>query len=188
MLFVGIDSVEINRIEKAMKNPRFCQRVFGEAENSLLAMRGFSAESAAACFCAKEAFSKAMGTGIRGFRLSEVELLRNDVGAPFLQLSGNALKIAREKGTAVFRKRDTYTGTSYCDRYSGEGGGIRMKVFSASQSRELEERAVASGISYSELMENAGAAAVRFLMKKYSIKGKRLSSSVEKEITEGTAL
>lgn len=49
-----------------------------------------------------------------------------------------------------------------------------MKVFSASQSRELEERAVASGISYSELMENAGAAAVRFLMKKYSIKGKKI--------------
>ena len=98
MLFVGIDSVEINRIEKAMKNPRFCQRVFGEAENSLLAMRGFSAESAAACFCAKEAFSKAMGTGIRGFRLCEVELLRNELGAPYLQLSGNALKMALEKG------------------------------------------------------------------------------------------
>ena len=98
MLFVGIDSVEINRIEKAMKNPRFCQRVFGEAENSLLAMRGFSAESAAACFCAKEAFSKAMGTGIRGFRLCEVELLRNELGAPYLKLSGNALKMALEKG------------------------------------------------------------------------------------------
>ena len=49
-----------------------------------------------------------------------------------------------------------------------------MKVFSASQSRELEERAVVSGISYSELMENAGAAAVRFLMKKNSIKGKKI--------------
>ena len=98
MLFVGIDSVEINRIEKAMKNPRFCQRVFGEAENSLLAMRGFSAESAAACFCAKEAFSKAMGTGIRGFRLCEVELLRDELGAPYLKLSGNALKMALEKG------------------------------------------------------------------------------------------
>ncbi len=97
MLFVGIDSVEISRIEKAMKNPRFCQRVFGEAENSLLAMRGFSAESAAACFCAKEAFSKAMGTGIRGFRLCEVELLRNELGAPYLKLSGNALKMALEK-------------------------------------------------------------------------------------------
>lgn len=49
-----------------------------------------------------------------------------------------------------------------------------MKVFSAAQSRELEERAAASGISYMELMENAGAAAVRFLMKKYSIKGKKI--------------
>ena len=97
MFSVGIDSIEICRIEKAMKNPRFCRRVFGEAEYSLLAMRGFSAQSAAASFCAKEAFSKALGTGIRGF-LSEVELLRDDVGAPFLQLSGNALKIARERG------------------------------------------------------------------------------------------
>ncbi len=49
-----------------------------------------------------------------------------------------------------------------------------MKVLSAAQSRELEEKAVSSGISYLELMENAGAAAVRFLMKKYSIKGTKV--------------
>ncbi len=97
MLFVGIDSIEISRVRRAMENPRFCQRVFGEAEYSLLAVRGFPAQSAAASFCAKEAFSKALGTGVRGFRLREVELLRDELGAPFLQLSGRALAMAQER-------------------------------------------------------------------------------------------
>lgn len=94
MLTVGIDSVEISRIKKSLENPRFCERVFGKTEYSQLAMRGFPVQSAAASFSAKEAFSKALGTGIRGFRLSEVELLRGESGEPYLKLSGNALKLA----------------------------------------------------------------------------------------------
>jgi holo-[acyl-carrier-protein] synthase len=94
MLLVGIDLVEINRLEKSMKNPRFCGRVLGVAEYSQLKMRGFPVQSVAASFCAKEAFSKALGTGLRGFSLNEVELLRGSDGKPTLNLSGRALKIA----------------------------------------------------------------------------------------------
>ena len=71
MFSVGIDTAECRRIEKAMKTPRFFQRVF-----------------------AKEAFGKAMGTGVRGFRLNEVQLLRLESGAPCLVLSGEAAKLA----------------------------------------------------------------------------------------------
>jgi len=42
----------------------------------------------AANFAAKEAFSKALGTGVRGFLLAEVSVLRNELGAPYLALSG----------------------------------------------------------------------------------------------------
>lgn len=49
-----------------------------------------------------------------------------------------------------------------------------MKLFSAAQMKELEKRAVQKGICYETLMENAGAAAVRFLLKKFSLKGKKI--------------
>lgn len=101
MFSVGIDTAECRRIEKAMKTPRFFQRVFGPEEQELLKSRGYPApgnrrwiETAAAGFCAKEAFGKAMGTGVRGFRLNEVQLLRLESGAPCLVLSGEAAKLA----------------------------------------------------------------------------------------------
>ena len=97
MLSVGVDLVEINRIEKSLKNPRFCKRVLGEIEYLQLMMRGFPVQSVAASFCAKEAFSKAMGTGVRGFELNEVELLREENGRPYLKLSGSAERMAKER-------------------------------------------------------------------------------------------
>ena len=98
MLSVGTDLVEIKRMEKSLKNDFFLKKVFGEAEISGLIARGLPPESAAAAFAAKEAFSKAIGTGVKGFKLPEVELMHDDNGAPFLQLSGNAKAIADELG------------------------------------------------------------------------------------------
>ncbi len=78
-----------------MRNPRFCSRVFGEREAARLSERGFSASSAAASFCAKEAYGKAMGTGLSGFDLREVQLLHRKSGKPELVLSGHALALSR---------------------------------------------------------------------------------------------
>ncbi len=99
MFSVGVDMVEIARIEKSLKQKGFFQRVFGTAEQDLLLQRGYpdshrALETAAASFCAKEAFAKAIKTGIRGFSLSEVELLRDSSGAPYLSLSGRAKVLA----------------------------------------------------------------------------------------------
>lgn len=94
MLSVGIDLVEIARIEKSMKNPKFCERLLGGEEYRQLSGRGFPARSVAASFCAKEAFSKAVGTGLGGFRLREAELLRSPSGRPELRLSGKAAALA----------------------------------------------------------------------------------------------
>ena len=101
MFSVGIDTVECDRIQRAMRNPHFCERVFGSGERELLIQRRYPEpgchrwiETAAAGFCAKEAFAKAMGTGVRGFLLSEVELLREENGRPFLRLTGSAAKLA----------------------------------------------------------------------------------------------
>ena len=98
MFSVGIDMIEIDRIEKSMKNSRFCRRVLGVREYKQLELRGFPAQSVAASFCAKEAFAKCVGSGIRDFWFNDVELMREDNGRPYLVLSNKALEIATKKG------------------------------------------------------------------------------------------
>ncbi|MEE1144056.1 MAG: holo-ACP synthase [Acutalibacteraceae bacterium] len=107
MYSVGIDIVEINRIERSVGNERFCKGVYGESEIAQLKSR--KAQSYAGAFCAKEAFSKAIGTGIRNFRLTEVELLHDDLGAPYLKLSGSAKRIAKDLGFTHFSVSISHT-------------------------------------------------------------------------------
>ena len=97
MRSVGFDLVEVGRISRSLENPRFLNRVFSPAEREAYAGRGRPARSYAAAFAAKEAFAKAVGTGFRGFSLTDVELLHDRLGAPFLRLNGGAMHIAGEK-------------------------------------------------------------------------------------------
>lgn len=99
-LFTGIDLVKIERIRKSMKNPRFAARVFSASERELFAGKKDPIPSFAANFAAKEAFSKALGTGVREFSLNEVSVLRNELGAPYFVFSGNAARIVEERGLA----------------------------------------------------------------------------------------
>lgn len=91
---IGIDSIEISRIEKSLKINGFLEKVFSAEEIDFFISRNMRAESIAANFAAKEAFSKALGTGIRGFSLNEISVLRDELGAPYLKLSGKALEAA----------------------------------------------------------------------------------------------
>lgn len=97
MIQNGIDLVEIDRIRLSLESPAFLQKVFGEHERVAFLEHGLRAESAAGAFAAKEAFSKALGTGIRGFSLKEVEVLHDQYGAPYFLLSGKAAAIAAEQ-------------------------------------------------------------------------------------------
>ncbi|HHW46515.1 MAG TPA: holo-ACP synthase [Clostridiales bacterium] len=97
MLSVGIDLIEIDRIKQSVENQKFISRVFGEHEQFELLRKQNNIQSYAAAFAAKEAFAKALGTGFRGFSLNEIELLHDELGAPYLKLSGRALEIAEEK-------------------------------------------------------------------------------------------
>ncbi len=96
MMFSGIDLVEIARIEKAMQNPRFLEKYFGKNELKEFEKKNFKAESVAAAFAAKEAFSKVVKSGLSAFLLCEVELLHENSGAPYLLLSGKAKELAKE--------------------------------------------------------------------------------------------
>lgn len=103
ILGVGIDLCDARRIEKSLEKPSFCDYVYAPAEQTLLA--GLSgkrrAETAAANFAAKEAFLKAAGTGLGGFALSELALLRAENGAPYFELSGRAAAWASQRGLTV---------------------------------------------------------------------------------------
>ena len=94
---IGIDLTAIHRMERCLANPRFLQRVFGPEEQALIARRGV--QTAAANFAAKEAFGKALGTGIlHEFSLAEVQALRSDNGQPYFAFSGRAGALVQARG------------------------------------------------------------------------------------------
>ncbi|MGN0983415.1 MAG: holo-ACP synthase [Gemmiger sp.] len=89
---IGADLCEIARLEKSLARPAFVEHVFSEPEQALLAGRSgrHRLETAAANFAAKEAFLKAAGTGLGGFPLPELAVLRRENGAPYFSLTGSA--------------------------------------------------------------------------------------------------
>lgn len=96
---VGIDSVEIKHIEEVLNNKeRFLERVFSVEEQQEFFKRNNKPEHIAAAFAGKEAFSKALGTGVSGFNLNEVSLLHEENGKPYLSFSGKAEAIVRNSG------------------------------------------------------------------------------------------
>ena len=94
MYRIGTDIVEVDRIKKSVSKEHFKNRVFSPAEIDLIEKKKNKFESYAGNWAAKEAFSKALGTGVRSFSLTEVEVLRDVLGKPYLKLSGNALSAA----------------------------------------------------------------------------------------------
>lgn len=108
MLRVGTDLVELARIEKSVCRERFVKMVYSEAEREMFSAMAHPLPSMAGNWAAKEAFSKSLGTGVRNFKLSEVEVLRDALGAPYIRLTGNALQIA-EKMNLDFSVSITHT-------------------------------------------------------------------------------
>ena len=97
MHFVGVDIIEIERIEEAVSRwgERFLNRIYTEAELSICLQR---APALAVRFAAKEAVMKALGTGINGVGWREIEVLSNSDGKPLIYLYGGAQKKADELG------------------------------------------------------------------------------------------
>lgn len=87
---IGTDIVQIKRIKKSMENPDFLTRNFTKSENEYFSSKNHNPHTIAACFAAKEALSKAFGTGIRGFSLTDIEVLHDPLGKPYYNLYNNA--------------------------------------------------------------------------------------------------
>lgn len=99
----GIDLIEIRRIQESVERfgKRFLDRIFTAAEQAYCLRKRHSAESLAARFAAKEAGSKALGTGMsRGVHWLEIEVVREPTGRPTLQFHGRAAEIAAGMGVA----------------------------------------------------------------------------------------
>ncbi len=96
MIKCGTDIIEISRIKQSVSNPRFLSRVFSKKELDFFDERNNAIQTIAVNFCAKEAFSKALGTGIRGISLNEISTLRDELGSPYIVLDGKAKEIANK--------------------------------------------------------------------------------------------
>lgn len=108
MIFgIGCDILEIRRIR--VDNKCFIERCFSEGEHRLFESRKNKQQCIASNFAVKEAFSKALHTGIRGFRLSQVEVLRNDDGMPYINVYGDAERICRENGISSIHVSVSHT-------------------------------------------------------------------------------
>lgn len=97
-MFVGTDMVEIERIRRSTSKPRFMEKVYSEEENALFLQKKNPAETMAGNWAAKEAFAKAVGTGVRDVSMNEISVLRDELGAPYLKLTGCAKELADSLG------------------------------------------------------------------------------------------
>jgi len=92
---IGIDIIEIHRIEKAIQMPAFLTRVFTEQERVYCDGRGRQrAASYAARFAGKEAVLKALGTGFSGGTWQDIEIVPKDGGQPQVFLRGHFAEVA----------------------------------------------------------------------------------------------
>lgn len=94
---MGNDIIEIERIKKAIAKVSFKEKVFTKKELENILKRGDRVESYAGVFSAKEAISKAIGLGVRGYILTDIEILNDELGKPFVLLSAKLDKIIMEK-------------------------------------------------------------------------------------------
>lgn len=96
---IGIDIIEIERIHKALtRNNRFLERIFTEKEIEYFNSKNKNANTIAGFFAAKEAVSKAFGTGLSGFNWTDIEICKEKSGKPSINLHRKARELAKRKG------------------------------------------------------------------------------------------
>ncbi len=98
---IGVDLAEIVRFERMLDRhgDRIVQRILTDAEREQFEKRHRSATFLASRFAAKEAASKAFGTGIaQGIGFHSIEIINDDEGKPLLQFYGAALELVALRG------------------------------------------------------------------------------------------
>ncbi|MFO7731604.1 MAG: holo-ACP synthase [Spirochaetia bacterium] len=103
ILGMGIDIVSVERMRHWWNNERLLRRFFHDDEIEAVQHRkSGSILSLAARFAAKEAFGKALGTGMRGLVLRDIQVVNSHNGKPDIQLYGTALEaFHRHRGQSI---------------------------------------------------------------------------------------
>ena len=97
---IGTDIVNVSRLNKSIKRhgSNFKEKIFSTKEIIYCEKKKDSICNYAKRFAAKEAFSKALGTGIvNGLNFKNIEIINNKNGKPIMNLKGSALKFFKKK-------------------------------------------------------------------------------------------
>ena len=95
---IGTDIVNVDRIKNSLKNKNFIKRIYNKREILKCKKINKSINCYAKRFAAKEAFSKALGTGIsNGVNFNEIVILNRKSGKPYVSIIGQTKKILNKK-------------------------------------------------------------------------------------------
>ncbi|MCL2277287.1 MAG: holo-ACP synthase [Treponema sp.] len=96
---IGIDIVQIKRMDPWLENNKLLEKYFHPDEIAY-AFKGYktASQSLAARFAAKEAFGKAMGTGLKNMALKDIVVKNSEDGKPEIILTDTAKKAFEESG------------------------------------------------------------------------------------------
>ena len=103
---IGTDLIENDRVLKALENPNFLKRYFSVEEQKLIQQ---DKHKAAGNYAVKEAVAKALGTGFRHFSLCDIEVLRDELGKPYVNVYREALRMTEELGITEYHVSITNT-------------------------------------------------------------------------------
>ena len=108
---LGTDLVEVERFRRALdRRANLPSLLFSADEQAYASRQHDPAPSLAVRFAAKEAVMKALGVGLGGFALRDVEVVRDDdAGTPVLVLRGRAAELAHERGVTGWMVSLTHT-------------------------------------------------------------------------------
>jgi holo-[acyl-carrier protein] synthase len=94
---IGIDIVEVSRMEKSLQREGFKSLVFSPEEQAYCDKQQKPAEHYAARFAAKEAFLKAAGVGLQaGLTLCDIEIVKDTLGKPMMALHRDFSSLAKK--------------------------------------------------------------------------------------------
>ena len=113
MLGIGCDLADVERIRHAIARNGFKERVFTQEEIAYCTgSQGDKPQSYAARFAAKEAFLKALGTGFRGGRLTEISVINDGLGKPELKVTGYYASYIEKLGVTKIHLTLSHTATT----------------------------------------------------------------------------
>ncbi len=109
---IGTGIVEIDRIRRIARNPKFLSKYFSADEIRYIVNHHMSPTMIAENYCAKVAFAKAIGTGTRVVRARDITVLRDRLDSPFIITTGLA-KMLTERENYVYN-----LSVAHCKRFA----------------------------------------------------------------------